>query len=141
MVTELTNRQKWEVAATHGLVSAASLVVFLIVFEVRTKPTRVQLTFWDFWRFYGITNIITISLVFGLIMALQKRRLFTKSDSLVWLWPLAPALITLAPFVLYVGRDHVIPLYFALWMYFGGFCAILVIVNKMLQMIHKRRYG
>ena len=143
MATGLTNREKWAISLIHGIISAILLFIFILICEVQTKSEviRVKQSFWGAWRIYGVTNIIILSIVFGVIMTFQKRRFFKKPNTLIWLWPLALILGTLFPFAFYIGEDHVVPLYFGLWIRFASVCVVLIIINKVLQILHKRRYA
>src|SRR3990172_5814469 len=143
MATGLTNREKWAISLIHGIISAILLFNFILICEVQTKSEviRVKQSFWGAWRIYGVTNIIILFFVFGVIMTFQKRRFFKKPNTLLWLWPLALILGTLFPFVFYIGKDHVVPLYFALWIRFTSFCLVFILINKVLQILHKKRYA
>lgn len=128
--SQLTNRRKWIVASKHGLLSGILFFIVGLIFEVQTKVIRIKVSFWDLWQFYGITNLILLSFLFGAIMASQKRLFFTSSGKYVWLWPLLLILVTLFPFVFYVGRDDVVPLYFGFWIIFAGICLVLIASTK-----------
>ena len=135
------NWQKWVRIGLHGVVSAILLFILGLILEIKSKPVSVKISFWSAWQIYGVTNLILLSLVFGIIMALQKRRFFAKADSYFWLWPLIPMLVTLFPFVFYIGQDHLIFVYFIFWMAFAVFCLILTAINKGLQLLHKRKFA
>ena len=40
-----------------------------------------------------------------------------------------------------IGQDHVVPVYFMFWVAFAVLCLILTVINKMLQLLHKRKFG
>lgn len=40
-----------------------------------------------------------------------------------------------------IGRDHVLPVYFMFRVVFAVLCLILTVINKELQLLHKKKFG
>ncbi|MDI6891386.1 MAG: hypothetical protein QMD08_00085 [Actinomycetota bacterium] len=137
----LTNSQKWVIAIKQGLVFAALFFAFALIFQIRTKIIRVELSFWELYRSYDVNDLIFWSFLYGLVMAYQKRLFFTKRNSFVWLWPL---LLIFGTFLLCILAviDACCPMgYFYLWVIFSGLCLVLLAINKILQVLHNKKYG
>lgn len=151
MSNNLTNRQKWIMGVKHGIVASIILFISVLVFEVVVKqPVRIEASFLDLWRFYGVTNIIFVSVLFGIIIAVQKRLFFTRASLYIWLWPLMLiiiSLITLVLLFLYTtsltahGREILLGYLLFLWVPFSSACTLITIVNRVLYVLHKRKYG